>query len=577
MYLRETRRTNKDGTVVRYLQLAHNQRHPGSGVSTAKVIHNFGRADRVDREALRRLVASISRFLDPLEAPAAELGGLEVLDARHFGGAWVLDRIWERLGIGAALRRAAAERRLDGAATERVLFALVAQRALCPGSKLACCSWVEKHVAIEGLAGFEADAAYAAMDFLLEALEGVAAEIFAATATLLNLALDVVFLDTTTTYFETDLADELAELAQAQDAAQEVGALAGLDDASRGPAQAGLRRFSKHSKDKRPDLPQVVIGMAVTAEGVPVRCWTFPGNTSDQRIIRTVKDDLAGWGLRRVVWVADRGFNSLANRAYLTRAGGHYVVAERLRGAAGDAQAALERAGRYRTVAGNLRIKEVHLGSGTRAPRFVVAHNPEQAARDAAVRANLLGYLEGVIAGSDAWSHRERDELVGSLRDRPGLRRYLRRTKEGKLRIDRAAVERERKLDGKWLLRTSDETLAAEDLAAAYRQLVAVERGWRDMKGALRLRPVFHHREDRIRSHVQLCWLALLLMRVVENAGGDTWRNIRDELERMHLVSLASKDGSVAQRSLTTPAQRAILTSLELPEPPRFADFSPSA
>jgi hypothetical protein len=136
----------------------------------------------------------------------------------------VLDRIWERLGIGAALRRAAAERRLDGAATERVLFALVAQRALCPGSKLACCSWVEKHVAIEGLAGFEADAAYAAMDFLLAALEGVAAEIFAATATLLNLALDVVFLDTTTTYFETDLADELAELAQAQDAAQEVGA-----------------------------------------------------------------------------------------------------------------------------------------------------------------------------------------------------------------------------------------------------------------------------------------------------------------------------------------------------------------
>jgi IS4 transposase len=181
-----------------------------------------------------------------------------------------------------------------------------------------------------------------------------------------------------------------------------------------------------------------------------------------------------------------------------------------------------------------------------------------------------------VIAGSDAWSHRERDELVGSLRDRPGLRRYLRRTKEGKLRIDRAAVERERKLDGKWLLRTSDETLAAEDLAAAYRQLVAVERGWRDMKGALRLRPVFHHREDRIRSHVQLCWLALLLMRVVENVGGDTWRNIRDELERMHLVSLASKDGSVAQRSLTTPAQRAILSSLELPEPPRFADFSPS-
>jgi transposase len=71
------------------------------------------------------------------------------------------------------------------------------------------------------------------------------------------------------------------------------------------------------------DLPQVVIGMAVTAGGVPVRCWTFPGNTSDQVIIRTIKDDLAGWMLNRVVWVADRGFNSVANRAYLQRGGGH--------------------------------------------------------------------------------------------------------------------------------------------------------------------------------------------------------------------------------------------------------------
>src|SRR5674476_407860 len=91
------------------------------------------------------------------------------------------------------------------------------------------------------------------------------------------------------------------------------------------------RRFSKHSKDKRPDLPQVVIGMAVTREGIPVRCWTFPGSASDQLIMRTIRDDLAGWKLNRVVWVADSGFNSVANRAYLQRGGGHYVLAERLR------------------------------------------------------------------------------------------------------------------------------------------------------------------------------------------------------------------------------------------------------
>ncbi|KQY61132.1 MULTISPECIES: IS1634 family transposase [unclassified Nocardioides] len=142
------------------------------------------------------------------------------------------------------------------------------------------------------------------------------------------------------------------------------------------------------------------------------------------------------------------------------------------------------------------------------------------------------------------------------------------------LRVDAAAVKRESHLDGKWLLRTSDATLTPEDLAAAYKQLLQVERGWRDMKGALGLRPVFHYREDRIRAHIQLCWLGLLLLRVVENATDDTWRNVRNELDRMHLVTLATADDHVAQRSATTNGQKAILTALELPEPPRFFDFT---
>jgi hypothetical protein len=101
-----------------------------------------------------------------------------------------------------------------------------------------------------------------------------------------------------------------------------------------------------------------------------------------------------------------------------------------------------------------------------------------------------------------------------------------------------------------------------------------VERGWRDFKGALGLRPVIHHREDRIRAHIQLCWLALLLLRVIENATGDTWRNTRHELDRLHLITLATTDGHVAQRSALTSGQQAILTTLHLPEPPRFLDFT---
>ena len=140
--------------------------------------------------------------------------------------------------------------------------------------------------------------------------------------------------------------------------------------------------------------------------------------------------------------------------------------------------------------------------------------------------------------------------------------------------IDKATATREAHLDGKWLLRTSDQTLTADDLAAAYKQLTQIERGWRDLKSSLGLRPVFHYREDRIRAHIQLCRLALLLIRVVENGTRDTWRNIRHELDRMHLVTLATGDGRVAQRSLTTSAQRTILRALALPEPARFFDFT---
>jgi len=573
VFLRETRRTNRDGSVVSYLQLAHNERHPVSGNPVAKVIHNFGRADKIDRAGLARLVSSISRFLTPEQAltAAATAGGqVEVLDSRRLGGAWMLDRLWERFGIGAALRQVGAGRRRDAVVVERVLFALVAQRALEPGSKLAATRWIAERVAIERLVELTDDQAYRAMDLLLDALPEIAAEVFGSVAHLLNLDLDVVFVDTTSTYWEVETADELAELAEQVHHGELTS-----------PTEAGTRTFG-HSKDHRPDLPQVVIAMAVTRDGVPVRCWSFPGNTADTAIIRTIKDDLGGWGLRRLVWVADRGFACAANRAYLTRGGGHYIHAEKLRHTNTEAAVALARPGRYRTVADNLRVKEVAVApggdgdgdDGARTQRFVICHNPEQGEHDQQVRANLVAHLQTLIAGSDSWTARRREELVGSLRGKPGLRRYLRRTKAGLLRIDHAALTRQAHLDGKWLLHTSDLTLTPDDLAAAYKQLLAVERGWRDFKGALGLHPVLHYRQDPIRAHIQLCALALLLLQVIENATGDTWRNVRHELDRMHLLTLATDHGRVAQRSATTPAQRTLLQALDLPEPPRFFDFA---
>jgi hypothetical protein len=575
MYLRETKRRNADGSVVSYLALAQNERDPATGVPRAQIIHRFGRADQVDRAGLARLVRSISRFLDPADAVAATAAGeVSVLDSRPMGACWLADRLWQRLGIGEAIVAAGGGRRLDAQAVERTLFALVANRlSIKPLSKLAGCEWVAERAYVEGLPGVSDDACYRAMDFLHDVLPGLQERVFFAVANLLDLEVDLLFFDTSSTYWETDrLADELGDDDPLAD---------GDDDGEDGEAptvvERARRAYSKHSKDHRPDLPQIVVGMAVTRRGIPVRVWTFPGNSSDHAIIRKVKDDLRGWNLTRVIWVLDRGFTSERNRRYLQRAGGHYIVGEKLRSDSKEAGAALARQGRYHVVDGGLRVKQVRIDDGTCRDRFVICHNPERADRDRQVRERILARLTDEIAAADKLTPGKRSELYGALATKPAFKRFLRRTASGKLRIDRAAVAREAKLDGKFLLRTSDETLTATDIALGYKALYEAERGWRDLKSTLDLRPVHHRREDRIEAHVQLCWLALLLLRIAETETADTWRNLRNELDRMHLVTLATNEGTVAQRTELTARQRHILKALELPEPPRFYDFAPAA
>jgi hypothetical protein len=198
MYLRTIGRRNKDGSEVRYLQLAHNEWDPERKCSVAKVVHSFGREGQLDREALRRLVRSLSRALEPEQALIALApADLEFVGSAPLGGAWALDGIWRRLGIDRTIETLLQARRLDPRA-ERLLFAMVANRALAPESKLGCCEWLAGDVAIPGMA---ADAVgdpqplYRAMDWLLEIEGELAEQVYWATADLLNLEVDLLFFD----------------------------------------------------------------------------------------------------------------------------------------------------------------------------------------------------------------------------------------------------------------------------------------------------------------------------------------------------------------------------------------------
>jgi transposase len=561
MYLRRTQRRRKDGSAVGYLQLAHNRRV--EGVTQAKVLLNLGREDELDVEGLRRLAGSIGRYLERSGGVGAleeATGGeLRATDARPLGAAWVLDALWRRLGIDRALGQALAGRR-HRHDVERVLFALVANRAIAPASKLAAAEWAARDAAIPGLEEIDEDRAYRAMDVLASAdAEGKVQEaVFFGVADLLNLEVDLLFFDTTSTYFEIEEEDE------------------GDED-----EDEALRRFG-HSKDHRPDRPQVVIGLAVTRTGIPVRVWTWPGNTADQSVIEEVKSDLAGWKLGRCVWVVDRGFSSEENLRCLRRGGGSWIAGMRMRSGEAACEAALAHPGRYRTVRDNLRVKEVRLGEGDAQRRFIVCHNPDQEARDRTRRERAVERIEAELeriealrarAGKTGTAH-ERAECA--LCDHPTYSRYLRQTPSGRLRLDKAKLAAEAKLEGKYLLETCDPELSAEDAALGYKNLQEAERCFRDLKGTLRIRPVFHRLQERIRAHVLICWLALLLVRIAERETGESWRKMRGELERIKLVTLSGAAGTVEQTTPLSQSQSEILAALEVEPPPAVTALEPS-
>jgi hypothetical protein len=580
MYVKTSVRKTKSGEV-RYLQLAHNEWDAEKGRSVPRVIYGFGREDQLDKDAVRRLVASLSRLLEPVEEPAAAGEGLEFAESRPYGGAYVLDQLWQRLGIAAILAGLASSGRgrpRDAAAAERVLFGLVANRALAPSSKLAASEWMSRDVHIDGLGEVSDDACYRAMDWLHAVRGELEKQVYFQVADLLNLQVDLFFFDTASTYFETG--EDGAEVARdwrgekpaGQDSigGDQAGA-GGGDEENPAGKPAGFRAYGK-SKDSRDDLPQVVIGLAVTREGVPVRAWCWPGNTADTALIRQVKTDMRDWSLGRVIWVADRGFTSRENRKFLQSGGGAYIIGEKLRSGSAEAKAALSRQGRYKTVTGNLQVKEVRLPDT--GDRFIICFNPGQAARDAAVRGKMITALEETIAGSDKLTVTKRAELRGKVSMMPGLNRFLRVTPGGLLRADRARAAAEENLDGKYLLRSADPRMTAEDIAAGYKQLLEVERGWRDMKSVLDLRPVYHRLEERIRAHVLLCWLALLLVRVAENQAGQTWAAMRRELQRISIGTFTGPAGTFRQRTDIPNTARDLLTTLKIDVPRKICELT---
>lgn len=563
MFLRVSRQRLKSGKVIENYQLAESVWERKTKRARTRIVYNFGRVDDpAVVERLRKLARSILRRCAPDEI-VDELPGWRVVDAWPFGDIYVLEALWKRLGLAEIIKKRVRARKFDFD-VERAVFAMVANRAVAPCSKLYCFDqWLREDVRVKGTDSLELQHLYRAMDFLEADKEAIEEEVYHSLADLLNLDVDLIFYDTTSLHFEIDEEDQGA----------------GEEDVVRGSKLAGEKKYKAprkrgYAKNGRSDVPQIVVGLAVTRDGLPVRHWIFPGNTVDVTTVEQVKKDLRGWKLGRCVFVGDAGMVSAENLRTLSIGGGRYIVCMPLKVGSEVAEKVMTRGGRYQTVADNLRVKEVVVGDGERRRRYVVCHNPLEVERQRKHRTRVLTELEAEIVSLkdiDSGSYTKRVfELLASRR----YGRYLRRTKTGKLRMDRSAVKRSEKHDGKFVVHSNDDTLSAEDLALGYKQLMRVEDAWRQLKSGLKMRPVFHYAVHRIHAHVFLTVLSLLLERVAEQSCGDTWRNIRDDLKQIKLAQLSSENGTLWQVTEPRPEARNRLKLLELNNPPTIIEHT---
>src|SRR6516164_9500247 len=538
MYLRTTKRHNKDGSTVEYYQLAETRWDPTQRRPTAHIIHNFGRADPLDRDALLRLAQSLSRVcqggidIPPEVSPPGE--AIDIEWARPLGVVQVARALWEALGLGAVLR-GLEPRGPRRAPHELALFTRVANRLAEPLSKLACSEyWLTERASLPEAAALTLDHLDFALDFLVTHIEAIEREIFFRTADLFRADVDLIFWDTTSVYFEVD--DEDTEC-----------------ETKRDTTLPPLRQRG-YNKEGRGNQPQVVVGLALTRDGLPVRSWVFPGHTVDATTVAQGKESLRGWTLGRSIFVGDAGMDAEANRQELAQGLGPSILALPVG-----------------------KLKEVVVGEGERRRRSIVCRNVREAARQRQHREEVLAALRQELARLDpqAPDHTKRAcELVASKR----YGRYLSRGPGGRLAIDPQAVRRAARMDGKYVLLTNDDTLTPEDVGRGYKAMMILEACFRRMKTTgLRIRPVYHWTAHRITSHVKLCVLALLIERAAEIRVGDTWRNLRVALEEVKAVRSRVHELTLVQSTRLTAPVLAYLKKLGVKPPPRVLSIESSS
>lgn len=557
MYLRITKRTNRDGSVVEYFQLAHNERHPDTRKPVAKIIHNFGRVDQLDRQELVRLCQSIGRvcglrFDDPLvvtrdlAVPVGLSIDMKITRTLDLGCPLVIEALWERLGLKKCLE--AIKQAASGSIPlERALLAMVANRLCMPESRFGDWDRWLSTVYLPSCWDLKLQHMYGAIDLLHANIDEVEKTIFLNMANLFNLEIDLIFYDTTTALFHVDCED---------------------DDIDFNTTQRTIGDIKEGNLASK-----MVVVLAVTRDGIPVRSWVLPGNLSDTTIVAKVRADLEGWNLGRAMFVAAPGMNSKGNQAELTKVCGKYLWACRLANITEIEREILGKRGSYTTFKDNIQAKEVIISDGARRRRYILCYNHGEAERQAKHRQVIIELLESELAGHEDHSADVQwaIELLASRR----FKRYLRTTEGGQLHVDHGAIVDAAKYDGKWVVETNDDSTSLEEAACGYKNLMAIERFFYSLRHTqVKMTPVCHSTSRLIEAYVKICVLALQVERVAEIACGMPWNHIKGVLEALQVTEFFDLKYRVLMRNEVTEETEKIFESLNIIPPMRVVHVS---
>jgi len=527
MFLRCLAFSRKDGSQRKYLQIVQTYRE--SGRVRQKIVANLGRLDElIASGTLEKLSDALSRYVEKKEL-LCKAEELMATSALSFGPVPIFTSLWRKLGLPEAMATATT-RETATYDPAPVIFRMVLGRLLDPASKLSTHRWAETIWWDDG-AVVELQHYYRSLGILARSIKKIEEHLYYRERDLFTPAPDLLFFDTTSTYF--------------------TGAGPMTDLACHG-----------FSKDNHPENKQVMGGVVMTREGTPLAHHVFPGNTPDAAAFSEVIEELSTrFGIKRVIVVGDRGMFNAKVIARIEELKLEYIAGVKMRQDWDVKEIVLESKAPFETVTDNLKVKLVELGE----ERYIVCLNEEEAKRDQAVREEIVSELREKIAKGPK-------KMIGNT----GYRRYLSVDKDA-VRIDEKKIASEKKFDGIYVLRTNTD-LSAKEAALAYKGLWQVERAFREMKTTFEIRPVYLSREDRIKGHIAVCFLAFCLqvtfLRIVrgeEKLKELSVRSMLQELSEVRMVHLKAGEAEYRIRTELSPAANAIFQAAEVPVPRRVS------